>query len=90
MLDGGRLSTGSAYAFGRTGVKRLFLLGGGQRNPLKRLIPDKEIQGNQSFFRGKILLDLAWLGPILKNLDSAWKDGPLTDKAAAFPMAIPG
>jgi hypothetical protein len=37
--------------------------GGGQRKLLKRLIPNKGIQGNQSFFLGKIWPDLepAWL-----------------------------
>jgi hypothetical protein len=79
-----------ALCFTGDRAKKEPFLPGGHDNPLKRLIPDKEIQGNQSFFSWKILLDLAWLGPILKNLDSAGKDGPLTDKAAAFPMAIPG
>jgi hypothetical protein len=34
-----------------------------RRNPLRRLIPDKRIQGNPSFFLGKIWLNfgLAWL-----------------------------
>jgi hypothetical protein len=38
-------------------------VGGGQRKLLKRLIPNKGIQGNQSFFLGKIWPDLepAWL-----------------------------
>jgi hypothetical protein len=37
---------------------------GGQDNPLKRLISDKGIQGNQSIFLGRIWLELglAWLG----------------------------
>jgi len=47
---------------------------GGQRNPLKRLISDKGIQGNQSFFSwislaglGLALLDLAKFGIGLEN-----------------------
>jgi hypothetical protein len=37
---------------------------GGHDNPLKRLISDKGIQGNQSIFLGKMWLELglAWLG----------------------------
>jgi hypothetical protein len=41
-----------------------FFCPGGRDKRLKRLIPDKEFQGNQSPFLGKIWpgLGLAWLG----------------------------
>jgi hypothetical protein len=44
-------------------AKNFFCLGG-HDNPLKRLIPDKEIKENQSSFLGNIWpgLGLAWLG----------------------------
>jgi hypothetical protein len=38
---------------------KTFLAPGGQRNPLKRLNSDKEMQGNPSLFLGKIWLALA-------------------------------
>jgi hypothetical protein len=42
---------------------------GGRRKSLKRLNPDKEIQGKPSLFLG---LSLRGLGPVWLNLDSAW------------------
>jgi hypothetical protein len=47
----------------KAGTKNFFCPGGHDKR-LKRLIPDKEFQGNQSPFLGKIWLGLgsAWLG----------------------------
>jgi hypothetical protein len=59
-----------------------FFCPGGQRNSLKRLNPDKEIQGKQSLFLGKIWIrlgaawpDFAGFGENLAALDRrAWRD----------------
>jgi hypothetical protein len=59
-----------------------FFSPGGQRNSLKRLNPDKEIQGKQSLFLGKIWVglgaawpDFAGFGENFADLDRrAWRD----------------
>jgi hypothetical protein len=57
LLRGGRVVNGESW-------DKNFFCPGGHDKRLKRLIPDKEFQGNQSPFLGKIWLGLgsAWLG----------------------------
>jgi hypothetical protein len=55
-----RLPTGIPTAAARPEAEKEKMRLGGQRNPLKRLVSDKGIKGNQSLFLGKIWLDNGW------------------------------
>jgi hypothetical protein len=50
-------------------TEKTFSAPGGQRNPLKRLDSDKEIQGNQSLFSWR---NLAWAWPGFARLCWIW------------------